>query len=115
MMNFQKMMQQAQQMQYKLQEMQEKFADLEVEGEAGGGLVTARMNCKGEMLGINIDPTVFSGEKEMAEDLIVAAINNANLAKDERVKTETQAMMEELGLPAGAADTMGGGGMPFGG
>ena len=103
MMNFQKMMQQAQQMQFKMQEMQEKLGDIEVEGEAGGGLVKARMTCKGELLGLDIDPGIISpDDKETMEDLIVAAINNANGAKDERVKSETEAMMKELGLPAGA-------------
>lgn len=109
MMNFQKMMQQAQQMQYKLQEMQEKFADIEVEGEAGGGMVKARMNCKGELLGLNIDPSVLtSQDKEMVEDLIVAAVNSAQAAKDEKVKDETQTMMDQLGLPPGALGGAGG-------
>lgn len=102
MMNFQKMMQQAQQMQFKLQEMQEKLGDIEVEGESGGGMVKARMTCKGELIGLEIDPAVIStDDKETIEDLIVAAVNNANAAKEERVKAETQAMMESLGLPAG--------------
>lgn len=102
MMNFQKMMQQAQQMQFKLQEMQEKLSDIEVEGSAGGGLVKARMTCKGMMLGMEIDPSLIGGDKETLEDLVVAAINNANDAKDERVKAETQAMMKAMGLPEGA-------------
>tara|TARA_B100000780_G_scaffold186408_1_gene130908 strand:+ start:4501 stop:4827 length:327 start_codon:yes stop_codon:yes gene_type:complete len=103
MMNFQKMMQQAQQMQFKMQEMQEKLGDIEVEGEAGGGLVKARLTCKGELLGLDVDAGIISADdKETMEDLIVAAVNNANAAKDERVKSETEAMMKELGLPAGA-------------
>ncbi len=102
MMNFQKMMQQAQQMQTKMAEMQEKLGDLEVLGESGGGLVKARMNCRGEMLGLDIDPSVFSAsDKEMSEDLIVAAINAANSAKEQKVQDETKKMMEDLGLPAG--------------
>ncbi|MAE50380.1 MAG: YbaB/EbfC family nucleoid-associated protein [Micavibrio sp.] len=102
-MNFQKMMQQAQQMQFKMQEMQEKLGDIEVEGEAGGGLVKARLTCKGELLGLDVDAGIISADdKETMEDLIVAAVNNANAAKDERVKSETEAMMKELGLPAGA-------------
>lgn len=108
MMNFQKMMQQAQQMQFKLQEMQEKLADIEVEGESGGGIVKATMNCKGELISLNIDPSVFSAEdKEMSEDLIVAAINAAHAAKDAKVQEETKKMMESMGLPADAA-----GGLP---
>ena len=101
-MNFQKMMQQAQQMQFKLQEMQEKLGDIEIEGEAGGGMVKIRMNCKGEVISLDVDPAVISvDDKETMEDLIVAAVNNANAAKDERVKSETQAMMESMGLPPG--------------
>ncbi len=102
MMNFQKMMQQAQQMQFKLQEMQEKLADIEVEGESGGGLVKVRMTCKGEVLGVDINSGIVSADdKETMEDLIVAAMNNANAAKDERIKAETEGMMQALGLPPG--------------
>lgn len=101
MMNFQKMMQQAQQMQFKLQEMQEKLGDMEVQGESGGGMVKAVMNCKGEMISLTIDPSVLNaGDKEMIEDLIVAAINSAHAAKDARVQGETRKMMESMGLPA---------------
>lgn len=102
MMNFQKMMQQAQQMQFKLQEMQEKLGDIEVSGEAGGGLVKVRMTCKGEVLGVDISPSIISADdKETMEDLIIAALNHANTAKDERIKSETEGMMKALGLPAG--------------
>lgn len=93
-------MQQAQQMQLKLQEMQEKLADIEVSGEAGGGMVKVTMNCKGEMLSLAVDPSVITpDDKETMEDLIVAAVNNANKAKDEKIKEETKSMMEKLGLP----------------
>lgn len=101
MINFQKMMQQAQQMQFKLQEMQEKLKDIEVAGEAGGGMVKVRMNCDGKVVNIDIDPSIAAGDKETLEDLIVAAINNANAVKDDKIKEETQAMMQELGLPEG--------------
>lgn len=101
MLNFKDMMQQAQQMQFKLQEMQEKLKDIEVEGESGAGMVKVTMSCGGEVKGINVDPSVVNADdKETLEDLIVAAINNANQAKDERIKTETQSMMEGMGLPA---------------
>ena len=102
MMNFQKMMQQAQDMQFKLQEMQEKLSDINVEGESGGGMVKVIMNCKGDLRGLAIDPSVISaGDKETLEDLVIAAVNNANEAKDDRIKSETQKMMESMGLPAG--------------
>lgn len=100
MINFKDMMAQAQQMQFKLAELQEKFADIEVEGEAGGGAVVARMNCKGDMLGLTLGETLIADtDKETLEDLIVAAINTAAKAKDARVEAETKAMMAEMGLP----------------
>lgn len=102
MMNFQKMMQQAQQMQFKLQEMQEKMADIEVSGQSGGGLVSVVMNCRGVVKSMSVDPSIIAADdKETMEDLIVAAINNANEAKDQKIKDETQAMMKEMGLPEG--------------
>lgn len=102
MMNFQKMMQQAQQMQFKMQEMQEKLAEVEVQAESGGGMVKVVMACSGVVRSIKIDPSIITpDDTETLEDLIIAAINNANTSKDERIKTETQAMMAELGLPEG--------------
>lgn len=101
MLNFQKMMQQAQQMQFKLQEMQEKLADIEVDGQSGGGMVKVRMTCKGDVRALDIDPSLL-GDKETLEDLIIAAFNNAHEAKEERIKQETAQMMQSMGLPAGA-------------
>ncbi len=103
MMNFKNMMQQAQQMQFKLQEMQEKLKDLLVEGTSGAGLVKVVMACSGDVKSIRIDPTLLTpADKETVEDLIVAALNNAHDAKEGRIKTETQNMMEQLGLPKDA-------------
>ena len=102
MMNFKNMMQQAQQMQFKLQEMQEKLKDIYVDAEAGGGMVKVTMSCAGVVQSVSIDPSVISADdKETLEDLVVAAMNNAHEAKEERIQEETKAMMEELGLPPG--------------
>lgn len=101
MINFKEMMQQAQQMQFKLQEMQEKMKDIEVEGESGGGMVKVRMACSGAVKGLNIDSSVM-GDKETMEDLIVAALNKAHEAKEQRIQDETQKMMESMGLPKDA-------------
>jgi DNA-binding YbaB/EbfC family protein len=102
MINVQKMMQQAQMVQQKLQEMQEKFRDLYVTGESGGGLVKVTMNCVGDVQNIAIDPSVIDpSDRETLEDLIVAAMNNAADAKETRIQSETAAMMQELGLPEG--------------
>ncbi len=100
MINIQKMMQQAKAVQEKLAELQEKFKDIDVTGEAGGGIVKVTLNCAGALRGIEIDGSVLSADgKEMIEDLIIAAHNAAMDAKEERIKQESSQMMEELGLP----------------
>ena len=100
MINIQKMMQQAQEVQFKLQEMQEKLKDLEVEGEAGGGAVKVTMTCAGSVTALAIDPAVVKAdEKDMLEDLVMAAVNSANAAKDARVEEETKKIMTEMGMP----------------
>lgn len=101
MINFKEMMAQAQQMQFKMQEMQAKFEDIEVSGESGGGMVKVRMMCDGIVKAIEIDPSV-QGDKEVLEDLVVAAVNNAGEAKEEKIKAETEEMVKALGLPADA-------------
>ena len=97
------MMQQAKVMQDKMQEMQEKLGEIEVEGKAGGGMVTVTMTCKGEVRGLNIDQSLVDpNDKEVLEDLIKAALNDAKAKADQTMAEETQKMMEEMGLPAGA-------------
>lgn len=101
-MNIQEMMKQAKLMQDKMQAMQEKLGDQEVEGTAGGGLVKAVTNCKGETKSISIDDSMMDlNEKEVLEDLIKAALNDAKSKADQKLADETKKMMEELGLPAG--------------
>jgi DNA-binding YbaB/EbfC family protein len=101
-MNIQQMMKQAQVMQTKMQELQERLAQTEVEGQAGGGLVTLTMTCKGEMRKLNIKPEIINkDDKETLEDLIMAAINSTRQTADELMATETQAVMKQMGLPAG--------------
>ncbi len=98
-MNFQQMMKQAQDMQLKIQQMQQKLMDVEVQGESGGGMIKVVMTCSGKLNRITIDSSLTNGDKETLEDLIVAAVNKATEAKDERIKSETKSMMESLGLP----------------
>ncbi len=107
MFNFQKMMKQAQEMQFKLQEVQEKLKDIEVSGEAGGGLVKITSSCAGKVTKVQIDDSLLSGDKETLEDLVVAAMNHVSQIKDDRIKEETKKMMEGLGLPGDMA-----GGLP---
>lgn len=100
MINFKKMMQQAQQMQFKLQEIQEKLTDIEVEGEAGDGMVRVIMRCSGHVQNVKINPAIIdAANADMLEDLIVVALNNATAIKDARVQDETKKAMAELGLP----------------
>ena len=76
--NFNDMMKKAQEMQKKMQEMQESLSSLEVEGTSGGGMVKVVMNCKNEIKKIDIDQSIINkDEKEVMEDLVVAALNDA--------------------------------------
>lgn len=109
-MDIQEMMKQAQVMQQRMQEMQDGLGEIQVQGQSGGGMVNVTMNCRGELLAIDISPDVIvAEEKETLEDLVIAAVNAAKLNADERLAQETQKMMQEFGLPgAGGA----GGGLP---
>ena len=101
-MDIQQMMQQAKVMQDKMQEMQAKLADVEVQGEAGGGVAKVTMTCKGECQSIAIDDSLMDlNEKDMLEDLIKAAINDSKSKSDQKLAEETKKMMEELGIPPG--------------
>ena len=101
-MDIQQMMQQAKAMQDKMQAMQEKLGDVEVEGTSGGGVVTVVATCKGEVRSVKIDDSLMDlNEKDVLEDLIKAAINDAKNKADQKLADETQKMMSELGLPAG--------------
>ena len=111
-MNIAKMMSQAKAMQDKMQAMQEKMGNETVDGASGGGLVKITMTCKGVCQSIALDPSVVvASEKDMLEDLLKAAINDAKAKADSKMAEETQKMMAELGLPAGALGGMGG--LPF--
>jgi len=95
------LMKQAQQMQTQMQEAQEQLAKLEVTGEAGGGMVSLTMTCRHEVRGIRIDPSLLGEDKDMLEDILVAAFNDA-LRKVERTTQEKMAgMTAGLNLPGG--------------
>ncbi len=98
MFDMQKMMKQAQEMQMKMEELQEKFKDIEVEGQSGGGMVKITTNCAGSVRSVDIDESLLTADnKEMLEDLIAAAVNQANDARDARVQQESQSMMAQAG------------------
>lgn len=101
-MNIAKMMQQAKAMQDKMQSMEAQMASVTVDGASGGGMVKITMTCKGQCQSIALDDSIVSvSEKEVLEDLIKAAINDAKAKADAKVAEETQKMMSEIGLPAG--------------
>ncbi len=97
-----KMMKAAQEMQGKMAEMQASLDQIVVEGEAGTGLVKATATAKGELVGLDIDPSIFDpNEKEVVEDLILAAIKDAQAKAARRMEQEMSKITEGLGLPAG--------------
>lgn len=99
--NLGNLMKQAQQMQENMKAMQEKLAAVEVEGQAGAGMVKVTMTCRYDVKRVNIDSSLIGDDKEMLEDLVAAAMNDAV----RRVETVTQEKMASvasgLGLPAG--------------
>lgn len=96
-----KMMQAAQEMQAKMAELQEELGRTVVVGEAGAGLVKARCTAKGTVTGLDIDPSILiASEKEVVEDLIIAAIKDAQIKANARSQSEIQRMAQALGLPA---------------
>ena len=96
-----KMMKAAQEMQTKMAELQETLARTVVVGEAGAGLVKARCTAKGEITGLEIDPSIFvASEKEVVEDLILAAIKDAQAKAAARAEQEMGKLTASLGLPA---------------
>jgi DNA-binding YbaB/EbfC family protein len=97
-----KMMKAAQDMQGKMAEMQEGLDRIVVTGESGAGLVRVRATAKGELTGLEIDPSIFvASEKEVVEDLILAAIKDVQAKAAERSQQELGRMTEGLGLPPG--------------
>lgn len=97
-----KMMQAAQEMQTKMAELQEQLHTITVIGESGAGLVKATSTAKGELTALDIDPSIFnSDEKEVVEDLILAAIKDAQMKASDRSQEEMRKLTEEMGLPAG--------------
>jgi len=95
------MMKQAQKMQEKMQEAQEELAQTEVEGQAGGGMVKLTMTCRHEVRGVTIDPDLLGDDREMLEDILVAAFNDALRKVEETTKEKYSGMTSGLGLPPG--------------
>jgi len=101
-MNLQKMMKQAQEMQNKVAELQAKVEAMEMDGTAGGGAVSLRLNGKNQMLKIDIDASLLKPEeKEMLEDLIIAAYRDARDKIDSTTSGEMAKLSGGLNLPPG--------------
>lgn len=98
---FSNLLKQAQQIQSNFQKAQEELADLEVTGESGGGMVQVIMTCRNDVRRVNIDPSLMQEDKEMLEDLIAAAMNDA-VRKAEKTSQEKLAdMAGGLNFPPG--------------
>jgi DNA-binding YbaB/EbfC family protein len=95
------LMQQAQEMQEKMQKAQEEVANAEVHGEAGAGMIKITMNGRHDVLQVDIDQSVMGEDKEMLEDLLAAAVNDAV----RKVEASSKEMMDDatsgLNLPPG--------------
>lgn len=94
------LMKQAQKMQENMQKAQEELATLEVEGQSGAGAVKVIMTCKHDVKRVIIDPSVMD-DKEMLEDLIAAAVNDANRRAEAAVQEKMGAFTAGLPLPPG--------------
>ena len=96
------MMKKAQALQAKLQEAQDELGRLEVEGSSGGGMVGVTLTAKGEVKAVRIDPSLLTpSEKEMLEDLIIAAFSDAKNKADRAAAEKMQELTAGLPLPPG--------------
>ncbi len=94
------MMKQAQQMQEKLQKAQEELQNMEITGEAGGGMVSVVMTGRHEVRRVSIDESVYD-DREMVEDLVAAAFNDAAQKLERVSKEKMEGMTQGMGLPPG--------------
>lgn len=102
MLNIGQMMKQVQSMQAKMADMQTRLGEMDLTGQAGGEMVVATMNGKGDLKKIKLDPkAVDPADLEMLEDLIVAAVNDAKAKMEALVAQETEKAMGGLKLPPG--------------
>lgn len=95
------LMKQAQQMQDNMRKMQEQLASVEVEGQSGAGMVKVVMTCKHDVKRISIDPSLVGDDKEMLEDLVAAAVNDAVRHVEATVQEKMSGFTAGMGLPAG--------------
>jgi hypothetical protein len=99
--NIGQLMKQAQAMQENMRRMQEQLASVEVEGQAGSGTIKVLMTCKHEVRRVSIDPSVTGDDREMLEDLLTAAYNDAARKVEATVAEKMGGVTAGLGLPPG--------------
>jgi DNA-binding YbaB/EbfC family protein len=100
--DFMGLMKQAAQLQTKMQEMQAELDQIEVEGTAGGGLVTVKLSAKGEMKGVSIDASLLKAEeKDIVEDLVLAAHGDARRKAETVMQEKMKSLTGGLPLPPG--------------
>jgi len=101
-MDIMKMMGKARELQTRMAELQEEMKSIEATGESGAGSVVARLNGQMALVGLTIDPALMKPEeKEIVEDLVIAAVADAKAKVEAEVQEKTQGMMGDMGLPAG--------------
>ena len=99
--NIGQLMKQAQMMQENMRKMQEQLATVEVEGQSGAGMVKVVMTCKHDVKRVMIDPSLAGDDREMLEDLVAAAFNDAVRRVEQTVSEKMSGFTAGLGLPAG--------------
>ena len=99
--NIGNLMKQAQKMQADLQRAQEEIARAEVTGESGGGLVKVTMNGRHEVRRVQIDPSLVGDDREMLEDLVAAACNDAAHRVEQMMQERMSGLTAGMGLPPG--------------
>ena len=95
------LMKQAQQMQENMRKLQEQLAGVEVEGQSGAGLVKVVMTCKHDVKRVSIDPSLLGDDKDMLEDLVAAAFNDAVRRAEATTQERMAGLTAGMGLPAG--------------
>ncbi|MEK6663454.1 MAG: YbaB/EbfC family nucleoid-associated protein [Pseudomonadota bacterium] len=95
------LMKQAQMMQENMKKMQEQLASVEVEGAAGAGMVKITMTCRYDVKRVNIDPSLLADDKDMLEDLVAAAMNDAVRKVESTSQEKMGSLTSGMGLPPG--------------
>lgn len=95
------LMKQAQQMQENMKAMQEKLASIEVEGQSGAGMVKVTMTCRHDVKRVSIDDSLIGDDKDMLEDLIAAAVNDAVRKVEATTQEKMAGFTSGISLPPG--------------